>query len=489
MATFSPNLGITLLANGEQSNTWGLTANNNMGTLIEQAISGYVIVTYQDADITLALVNGSDSAPGTTASARNMYIECQGVLTTPRNLIVPTNRKLYFVYNNTTGGKSLVIKSSNSGDAGVTIPAGSRALVVFNGTGIVSAINYIPVLQGTFSLTSTLNLANTTSSLAALKFTTPGPLTATPQPGAVEYDGTQLNLTTVSGTRKQVAFTDGSNSSGTWNISISGSAAAASTANSANALASNATTGVLSINTAAPGATSNVTIGNARGTFFDTGTSAGPSWRVQSNNTYNSMVGFAESTQANLWYIGKVYHTSPSYPNGLIIGYGATEGNGTNYVAMTSSGNLVVGPPSTSTALSVAGQAGFTALNVVGGGVGSVAAAFSASPVTISPGAGNSALLITPGGTDAGTVAGISIAPGSGSGYAMSVNSGTGQSVALFLQNNATAGLPCLRMQNSTVPNSTGAGSILYRTGSNATNQGWLAIVLDGTTRYVPYWA
>ncbi len=39
-STYSPDLRIELIANGEQSGTWGTTTNTNLGTLIEDAIAG-----------------------------------------------------------------------------------------------------------------------------------------------------------------------------------------------------------------------------------------------------------------------------------------------------------------------------------------------------------------------------------------------------------------------------------------------------------------
>ena len=43
-STFSPNLRIELIGDGEQAGAWGNTTNSNLGTLIESAISGYVKV-------------------------------------------------------------------------------------------------------------------------------------------------------------------------------------------------------------------------------------------------------------------------------------------------------------------------------------------------------------------------------------------------------------------------------------------------------------
>lgn len=152
-STYSTNLGTNLMASGDQSGTWGGTTNFNLGTLMEQAISAYVTQQFSSADVTLLLVQGSDAGSNTTAgtiysagtvavpvSARNMYIECQGTTSGGgNNLIVPNNTKLYFVYNNTTGG-SITVKTSAG--SGIAVPVGQRAILVCNGSSVVSATTY-----------------------------------------------------------------------------------------------------------------------------------------------------------------------------------------------------------------------------------------------------------------------------------------------------------------------------------------------------------
>lgn len=139
-STYSTNLAIELIGVGEQDNTWGVTTNTNLGTLIEQAVSGYV---------TQAITNGADTTitipNGATGVARNMFIECTGALTAARNLIVPANKKLYFIYNNTTGGFAVTVKVS--GQTGVSVPNGAKVLLVSNGTDVVVATNYMSSLS------------------------------------------------------------------------------------------------------------------------------------------------------------------------------------------------------------------------------------------------------------------------------------------------------------------------------------------------------
>lgn len=135
-STYSTNLAIELIGTGDQAGTWGTTTNTNLGTLIEQAISGYQTQAITDgADTVITIPNGA------TGVARNMFIECTGTLTTGRNLIVPANKKLYFIYNNTSGGFAVTVKVS--GQTGISVPNGKKMLLVSNGTDIVSATNYM----------------------------------------------------------------------------------------------------------------------------------------------------------------------------------------------------------------------------------------------------------------------------------------------------------------------------------------------------------
>lgn len=131
-STYSTNLALELIGTGDQAGTWGTTTNTNLGTLLEQAISGYVTQAITDgADTTITIPNGASGV------ARNMFIECTGTLTAARNLVVPTNKKLYFIYNNTTGGYAVTVKVS--GQTGVSVPNGAKYLLVSNGTDVVVA--------------------------------------------------------------------------------------------------------------------------------------------------------------------------------------------------------------------------------------------------------------------------------------------------------------------------------------------------------------
>jgi hypothetical protein len=158
MATYSGNLKLTLLATGEGSGTWGDTTNTNLGTLLEQAISGYTTQAITDgADTTITIPDGA------TGVARNMVIECTGTLTAARNLIVPSNKKLYFIYNNTTGGYAVTVKVS--GQTGVSVPNGAKAVLMSNGTDIVPAANYLLFPDGSAAAPSITNDGDTNTGI------------------------------------------------------------------------------------------------------------------------------------------------------------------------------------------------------------------------------------------------------------------------------------------------------------------------------------
>ena len=121
MATsYSSLLRLELPGNGEQSGIWGSTTNNNLGTLLDQAIAGTASITMLDADYTLSAYNG------VTDEARQMILNVGGTLTANRNIICPATSKLYVIKNNTTGGFSVTLKTASG--TGVTVTNGNTTI-------------------------------------------------------------------------------------------------------------------------------------------------------------------------------------------------------------------------------------------------------------------------------------------------------------------------------------------------------------------------
>jgi hypothetical protein len=137
-ATYSTNLALELVGTGDQAGNWGATNNLNLGTLIEQAISGYVTQSVSTGtDTTMTIPQGASTA---TLNARNMFIELTGTGGASTNLIVPSNKKLYFIYNNTSSGQVTV---KVSGQTGISVANATKVVLVSNGTDIFNAITYV----------------------------------------------------------------------------------------------------------------------------------------------------------------------------------------------------------------------------------------------------------------------------------------------------------------------------------------------------------
>jgi hypothetical protein len=204
-STYSTNLAIELMGAGEQAGNWGSTTNTNLGTLLEQAISGYTtqgVVTGTDTTITIP--------NGATGVARNMFIELTGTGGASTNLIVPANKKLYFIYNNSTGAVTVKV----SGQTGVSVPAAAKISLVCNGTDIVTATNYMtgatfpsPTLTGT-PIAPTATAGTNTTQIATTAFVTTGLQAAYPV-GSIYMATVATNPATLFGFGTWVAFGSG----------------------------------------------------------------------------------------------------------------------------------------------------------------------------------------------------------------------------------------------------------------------------------------
>lgn len=126
MTTFSTALKLELPGDGQQSGTWGQTTNKNLGTLLEQAITGVQTITMLDANYTLTNLNGVSD------ESRNAVLVVGGTNSAIRSVIVPSTNKLYTVKNNTTGGFAILVKTS--GGSGFSVQNGQSVNVYCDGT-------------------------------------------------------------------------------------------------------------------------------------------------------------------------------------------------------------------------------------------------------------------------------------------------------------------------------------------------------------------
>ena len=139
MASTYSQLKIELIGTGDQAGTWGTTTNVNLGTALEEAITGNATVTFASSNAAIALIDTN-----ATQTARNLRLILGGTITNAQTLFVPAITKQYLITNNLSN--SVVISNgSNASPTGttVTVPAG-RSMVVFNnGTNVAETVNYI----------------------------------------------------------------------------------------------------------------------------------------------------------------------------------------------------------------------------------------------------------------------------------------------------------------------------------------------------------
>ena len=127
-STFSQSLRIELIGAGEQSGTWNITTNNNLGSLIEQAISGNTPLDVTLGNITLTALNG------VVDQSRSAVLSITGTPGTTRVLTIPNVTKLYTVRN--TSDSTVQIKTASG--VAYSVPAAAQANIFCDGNNVIT---------------------------------------------------------------------------------------------------------------------------------------------------------------------------------------------------------------------------------------------------------------------------------------------------------------------------------------------------------------
>jgi hypothetical protein len=157
MASTYSDLKFELIGTGEQSGTWGTTTNTNLGTAIQEAITGSADVTFASGTVTLTLTNTN-----ATQTARNLRLNLTGTSGGAQNLIVPTIEKFYLVNN----GVADAITVKNSTGTGIAVPTGKAMLLFNDGTNVVEAITYATNLAASGANSDITSLSGLTTALS-----------------------------------------------------------------------------------------------------------------------------------------------------------------------------------------------------------------------------------------------------------------------------------------------------------------------------------
>jgi hypothetical protein len=310
-STYSPSLKITLMGDGDQAGLWGQTTNTNLGTLVEQAITGTVSITMADANYTLTSFNGVSD------EARNAVLVVTGTNNAVRDLIPPVAEKLYTIVNNTTGG--FAIRVIGASGTGVNIPNGATCLVYCDGT------NFVNGLSGT-SGNFTINGTGTAANLVATSNVTATNITASANISSANatFSATVTAPTAANGTNTtQVATTAFVNAAVT---TATGSLGTMSTQNASNvAITGGTITGITDLAVADGGTGSSTLAANA--VLLGNGTSA--------------LQTVAPGTSGNLLVSnGTTWTAATVAASGLKLGLGITGENWVDVTGSRSSGVL-----------------------------------------------------------------------------------------------------------------------------------------------------
>ena len=136
---YTPTLKLALPITGELSGTWGTVVNDNVTSMIEQAIAGLsTINTWTTNSHTLTTANGT-----TSESRCAMLVAATGsggtAITGAGEIICPAAAKLYVVQNAT----SFAVTLKTAAGTGVSVAAGNTLFLFCDGTNVNSCVTTI----------------------------------------------------------------------------------------------------------------------------------------------------------------------------------------------------------------------------------------------------------------------------------------------------------------------------------------------------------
>jgi len=161
MASTFTDLGLELMATGENAGTWGTKTNANL-SLIEQLTGGYLSLAVAGSGTTALTIE--DGA--LTGTAQQRVIELTGALTGSRILTLPLlTENYYFIKNSTTNAETLQLKAVSGSGATVTWATGDKGwkIIYVDGVATNTGVYEIPMTSvNDVTLTGTQTLTNKT---------------------------------------------------------------------------------------------------------------------------------------------------------------------------------------------------------------------------------------------------------------------------------------------------------------------------------------
>jgi len=135
MASTYTDLGIELMATGENAGTWGTKTNANLN-LIEQLTGGHLSISIAGGAQTTALDIDDGALTGT---AQQRVLELTGTITGNQVVTVPLlTENFYFIKNGTSGAHTVQIKAASGSGATVTYTATDKGWKIIYVDGVAT---------------------------------------------------------------------------------------------------------------------------------------------------------------------------------------------------------------------------------------------------------------------------------------------------------------------------------------------------------------
>lgn len=136
---YSPILKLALPVTGELDGAWGDVVNDNITSMVEEAIAGLATInTWAGASHTLT------TADGTTSEARCAILQCSGTPGAAATVVCPAVTKLYVLKNGVAGGFAVTLKTASG--TGIAVPNGKVMWLYCDGTNVVDATTHLSSL-------------------------------------------------------------------------------------------------------------------------------------------------------------------------------------------------------------------------------------------------------------------------------------------------------------------------------------------------------
>jgi hypothetical protein len=187
-STYTANTGIELIANGEQSGTWGDTTNSNL-QIIDRLTDGVGSIVLSGTTHTLT------TADGTLSDGQYAVLVFGGSPSGTNTVTISPNNAthVYIVKNNS--GQSVVLSQGSGGN--VTVGNGKSAIVYADGAGAGATVVDVTSTFNLGTVTSVAASAGTGISVSGSPITTSGTLTIT---NTAPHIATNLTYSTASTT-------------------------------------------------------------------------------------------------------------------------------------------------------------------------------------------------------------------------------------------------------------------------------------------------